>query len=311
MNPINWKSINAPSIDINSKPENKVDEKNKGFNTYRSNKKVDSNPSTSKLTNQPALIKQASSHVTQNSSGTINHIKNFTPPMKLDRKISDNSETGKANQPALTKQASSHITQNSGSRINSKEMSKEERALERKISANVDALKSAAYLNNEKSKSTEIDVEKFGFIANELLSKSIKSKTVNDLQNFKSDLKEISGYLNKNIYSEIKNSLDTQLKIEMNKVKIENLMKEVNAYNTEIENFNAGAKKNNAALKPHIDLINPIASAKFEIIARNILNKSTLPISAKDQEEFRSQIKVIKSSIPPEIYSQFKKYLDN
>ena len=97
----------------------------------------------------------------------------------------------------------------------------------------------------------------------------------------------------------------------MNKVKIEDLMKEVKTYNTEIEKFNAGAKINNAALKSHIDLINPIASAKFEIIARNILNKSTLPISAKDQEEFRSQIKVIKSSIPPEIYSQFKKYLDN
>ena len=27
MNPINWKSISAPSIDINSKSENKVDEK--------------------------------------------------------------------------------------------------------------------------------------------------------------------------------------------------------------------------------------------------------------------------------------------
>jgi len=27
MNPINWKIISAPSIDINSKPENKVNEK--------------------------------------------------------------------------------------------------------------------------------------------------------------------------------------------------------------------------------------------------------------------------------------------
>ena len=308
MNPVSWKKI-APSIDINSNPENKVDVK--GFNTYRKDPKVDSNSSTSKLNNKSVLIKQASTHVTQNSGGNINHIKNSTPPIKLDRKSSDTSETGKANQPTFTEKTSSNITPNSISRANSKEKSKEERAQEKKISANVDALKSAAYLNNEKSNSTEIEVDKFVDIANELLSKSIKSQTVDDLQNFKSDLKEISGYLNKNIYSEIKNSLDTQLKIEMNKVKIEDLMKEVKAYNTEIEKFNAGAKINNAALKSHIDLINPIASAKFEIIARNILNKSTLPISAKDQEEFRSQIKVIKSSIPPEIYSQFKKYLDN
>jgi hypothetical protein len=310
MNPVNWKQTTSP-IDINSKPENKVDEKNKGFNTYRSNPKVDSNSSTSKLNNQSTLIKQASAHVTQNSGGNINHIKNSPPPIKLDRKTSDISETGKANQPSFTEKTGSNITPNNISRANSKEKSKEEKALERKISANVDTLKVAVYRNNEQSKSTKIELEKFEVIAKELLSKSTKSQNIDDLLKFKSDLKEISGNLNKNIYSEIKNSLDTQLNIGMNKVKIENLMKAVKAYNHEIEIFNADATINNQALKPHINFKVTIPAPKFEIIARNILNKSTAPISENDKKSFRSQIKTIKSSIPSEIYSQFKKYLDN
>ena len=317
MNPINWKSINAPSIDINSKPENKVDEKNKGFNSYRKDPKVDSNSSTSKLTNQPALIKQASSHITQNSGGTINHIKNSTPPIKLDRKISDNSETGKANQPALTKQASSHITQNSANRANSKEMSKEERALERKISDNVKTIMSAAYLNNEKSKltKTEKEIEKFEVIAKELLSKSTKSQNIDDLLKFKSDLKEISGYLNKNIYSEIKNSLDTQLKIattsENKSNNLENLKTAVKKNNNFVDGFNKNADRELAENGKIIGKKVTINISSFEIISRNILNESSAPLSKKQLEVFKSDLKEIKSFLTEKNYYQLKDSLDS
>jgi hypothetical protein len=297
MNPINWKSISAPSIDINSKPENKVDEKNKGFNTYRSNQKVDSNPSTSKLTNQPALIKQASSHITQNSGGTINHIKNSTPK----------------NQPLLTKQVNSHITQNSAGRANSKEMSKEEKALERKISANVDTLKVAVYRNNEQSKSTKIELEKFEVIAKELLSKSTKSQNIDDLLKFKSDLKEISGYLNKNIYSEIKNSLDTQLKVETTSGKnnLEILKAAVKNYNNFVDGFNKNADRELAENGKFIEKKVTINTSSFEIISRNILNESSAPLSKKQLEAFKSDLKEIKSFLNEKNYYQLKNSLDS
>ena len=234
MNPINWKCINAPSIDINSKPENKVDEKNKGFNTYRSNKKVDSNPSTSKLTNQPALIKQASSHITQNNGGTINHIKNSTPPMKPDRKTSDTSETVKANQPTLTKQASSHIARNSGGSVNDKKITQEEKDLAAKISGKFKTVTSAVYAIDQ-SISSQMDIQKFKDIAEDMLNKSTKSHNINDLKNFKSDLKNIQSYLTKDLYSEIKNSLDTQLKIA---IKSENNSKSLEILNEAVNNFN-------------------------------------------------------------------------
>ena len=169
MNPINWKSISAPSIDINSKPANKVDEKNKGFNTYRSNQKVDSNPSTSKLNNQPALIKQASSHVTQNSGGTVKHIKNSTPPIKSDRKILDILET----------------------------------------------LESCVYRHNATSSAREIFFPGFKILARNILNKSTAPQSKLALENFKSDLKDIKKYLDPKIYSQIKNSLDNQLKIAL------------------------------------------------------------------------------------------------
>ena len=310
MKPINWKSINAPSIDINSKPENKVDEKNKGFNTYRKNTNVESNSSTSKLNNQSELIKQASTHVTQNSGGNINHIKNSTSPMRLDQNTSDTSKTGKANQTSFTKHPSPIITQNNSSSVFNKKISQGDNNLPKEILVKLNTVISATHAIDQ-TISSQMDTKKFHNIAEDMLKKSTISHTIGDLQNFKSDLKIHQGYLTKDLYSEIKNSLDAQLKIEMNKVKIENLIKAVKEYNDEIEIFNADATINNKALKPHINLVETIPTAKFEIIARNILNKSTLPISEKDQEKFRSQIKAIKSSIPPEIYSQFKKYLDN
>lgn len=310
MKPINWKSISAPSIDINSKSENKVDEKNKGFNTYRKDPKVESNSSTSKLNNQSVLIKQASAHVTQNSGSNINHIKNSTLSVRLDQNTSDTSKTGKANQTSFTKHPSPIITQNNSSSVFNKKVSQGDNNLPKEILVKLNTVKSATHAIDQ-TISSQIDTKKFHNIAEAMLIKSTISHSINDLQNFKSDLKTHQPYLTKDLYSEIKNSLDTQLKIEMNKVKIENLMKAVKAYNDEINIFNADATINNKALKPHINLVETIPTAKFEIIARNILNKSTLPISEKDQEKFRSQIKAIKSSIPPEIYSQFKKYLDN
>jgi hypothetical protein len=211
MNPINWKSISAPSIDINSKSENKVDENNKGFNTYRKDPKVESNSSTSKLNNQSVLIKQASAHVTQNSGSNINHIKNSTPPMRLDQNTSGTSETGKANQPEFIKQASSNMTSNSVDRANSKEKSIEEKALEKKISASLETIKSAIYLNNNKSNSTKIVSSKFEILARNMLNKSTAPQSKTTLENFKSDLKIIKKYLGPKIYSQIRKTLDDQL----------------------------------------------------------------------------------------------------
>jgi len=53
-----------------------------------------------------------------------------------------------------------------------------------------------------------------------------------------------------------------------------------------------------------------INSAKFEILARNILNKSTAPQSKATLENFRSDLKKIKDYIDPKIYSQIKKSLN-
>jgi hypothetical protein len=285
MNPVNWNKSKSP-IDINSKPEIKVDERNMGLNTYRRNPKVDSNSSTSKLNNQSTLIKQASAHVSQNSGDNINHIKNSPASIKLDRKTSDTSETVKANQPSFTEKTGSNITPNNISRANSKEKSKEEKAFERKISADVDSLKVAVYRNNEQSKSTKIELEKFEVIAKELLSKSTKSQNIDDLLKFKSDLKEISGYLNKNIYSEIKNSLDTQLKIATTSEAVKN-------YNNFVDGFNNHADQELAENGKIIVKKVPITTSTFEFISRNILNESSVPISKDQLEGFKSFLKDI------------------
>lgn len=54
-----------------------------------------------------------------------------------------------------------------------------------------------------------------------------------------------------------------------------------------------------------------INSLKFEILARNILNKSTAPQSKATLENFKSDLKKIKDYLDPKIYSQIKNPLDN
>jgi len=204
-------------------------------------------------------------------------------------------------------------------------MSKEERALERKISDNVKTIMSAAYLNNEKSKltKTEKEIEKFEVIAKELLSKSTKSQNTDDLLKFKSDLKEISGYLNKNIYSEIKNSLDTQLKIattsENKSNNLEKLKTAVKLYNNYVDGFNASADRKYADEGEFVAKKMTINTSSFDIISRNILNESSAPLSKIQLEAFKSDLGLIKKAdleetkkfLTDKIYYQLIDSLDN